>query len=146
MYFIYIYTCPISAHCVMRKWLLLNDPDDSSSGAKGYLKVSLFVLGTGDEPPVRLTDQITFTGAGCFLFPHVNMVAVPLALSHGISFHLLCCRWRTGRQMTIKMTLRVICCCQLVWPCDGPPCHWRCSELRTFPRVRWAAVVIFVTS
>lgn len=43
----------IAAHCVMRKWLLLNDPDDSSSGAKGYLKVSLFVVGTGDEPPVR---------------------------------------------------------------------------------------------
>uniref|UniRef100_A0A671NXJ7 Myoferlin-like n=1 Tax=Sinocyclocheilus anshuiensis TaxID=1608454 RepID=A0A671NXJ7_9TELE len=27
--------------------------NDSSSGAKGYLKVSMFVLGTGDEPPVR---------------------------------------------------------------------------------------------
>lgn len=36
----------------MRKWLLLSDPDDSSSGAKGYLKVSIIVLGTGDEPPV----------------------------------------------------------------------------------------------
>uniref|UniRef100_A0A4W6DL90 Myoferlin n=1 Tax=Lates calcarifer TaxID=8187 RepID=A0A4W6DL90_LATCA len=45
----YVYDEP--AHCVMRKWLLLNDPDDSSSGAKGYLKVSLFVVGTGDEPP-----------------------------------------------------------------------------------------------
>lgn len=42
-----------AAHSVMRKWLLLNDPDDSSSGARGYLKVSLFVVGTGDEPPVR---------------------------------------------------------------------------------------------
>lgn len=41
-----------AAHSVIRKWLLLNDPDDSSSGAKGYLKVSLFVVGTGDEPPV----------------------------------------------------------------------------------------------
>lgn len=36
----------------MRKWLLLNDPEDANSGAKGYLKVSMFVLGTGDEPPV----------------------------------------------------------------------------------------------
>jgi hypothetical protein len=36
----------------MRKWLLLNDPEDTSSGAKGYMKVSMFVLGTGDEPPV----------------------------------------------------------------------------------------------
>ncbi|XP_053197896.1 myoferlin-like [Scomber japonicus] len=45
----YVYDEP--AHCIMRKWLLLNDPDDSSSGAKGYLKVSLFVVGAGDEPP-----------------------------------------------------------------------------------------------
>ncbi|MEQ2285002.1 hypothetical protein AMECASPLE_027346 [Ameca splendens] len=41
----------------MRKWLLLNDPDDSSSGAKGYLKVSLFVVGAGDEPPVEKRDS-----------------------------------------------------------------------------------------
>lgn len=40
----------------MKKWILLNDPDDSSSGAKGYLKVSMFVLGAGDEPPVRVTS------------------------------------------------------------------------------------------
>uniref|UniRef100_A0A8C4NYS0 C2 domain-containing protein n=1 Tax=Dicentrarchus labrax TaxID=13489 RepID=A0A8C4NYS0_DICLA len=47
----------VPAHCVMRKWLLLNDPDDSSSGAKGYLKVSLFVVGAGDEPPRELNDD-----------------------------------------------------------------------------------------
>ncbi|NWZ34460.1 MYOF protein, partial [Brachypodius atriceps] len=39
-------------HAVMRKWLLLSDPEDTNSGAKGYMKVSMFVLGTGDEPPV----------------------------------------------------------------------------------------------
>uniref|UniRef100_A0AAQ5Z706 C2 domain-containing protein n=1 Tax=Amphiprion ocellaris TaxID=80972 RepID=A0AAQ5Z706_AMPOC len=46
-----------NSHCVMRKWLLLNDPDDSSSGAKGYLKVSLFVVGTGDEPPAEKRES-----------------------------------------------------------------------------------------
>ncbi|XP_056286626.1 myoferlin-like isoform X1 [Pseudoliparis swirei] len=51
----YVYDEP--AHCVMRKWLLLNDPDDSSSGAKGYLKVSLFVVGAGDEPPAEKRDS-----------------------------------------------------------------------------------------
>ncbi|XP_029311419.1 LOW QUALITY PROTEIN: myoferlin-like [Cottoperca gobio] len=51
----YVYDEP--AHCVMRKWLLLNEPDDSSSGAKGYLKVSLFVVGAGDEPPVEKSDS-----------------------------------------------------------------------------------------
>ncbi|XP_047464491.1 myoferlin isoform X4 [Mugil cephalus] len=50
----YVYDEP--AHSVMRKWLLMNDPDDSSSGAKGYLKVSLFIIGTGDEPPVEKRD------------------------------------------------------------------------------------------
>uniref|UniRef100_A0A8C8RXS8 Myoferlin n=1 Tax=Pelusios castaneus TaxID=367368 RepID=A0A8C8RXS8_9SAUR len=39
------------SHAVMRKWLLLSDPEDTNSGAKGYLKVSMFILGAGDEPP-----------------------------------------------------------------------------------------------
>lgn len=47
----YVYDEP--AHCVMRKWLLLNDPEESSSGAKGYLKVTLFIVGAGDDPPVE---------------------------------------------------------------------------------------------
>ncbi|KAK1164574.1 myoferlin-like isoform X2 [Acipenser oxyrinchus oxyrinchus] len=50
----YVYDEP--GHTVMRKWLLLNDPDNSSSGAKGYLKVSMFIVGTGDEPPVENRD------------------------------------------------------------------------------------------
>ncbi|NXA55410.1 DYSF protein, partial [Nothocercus julius] len=41
-----------SEHAFLRKWLLLSDPEDFSAGAKGYLKVSLFVLGPGDEAPV----------------------------------------------------------------------------------------------
>ncbi|KAI4889280.1 hypothetical protein NFI96_010829, partial [Prochilodus magdalenae] len=53
----YIYDEP--AHCIMRKWLLLSDPDDSSSGAKGYLKASLFIVGTGDDPPVEKRDRDT---------------------------------------------------------------------------------------
>uniref|UniRef100_A0AAX7TPC6 C2 domain-containing protein n=1 Tax=Astatotilapia calliptera TaxID=8154 RepID=A0AAX7TPC6_ASTCA len=54
----YFYVCgPFTAHCVMRKWILLNDLDDSSSGAKGYLKVSLFVVGTGDDPPVEKRES-----------------------------------------------------------------------------------------
>ncbi|NXY90783.1 DYSF protein, partial [Alcedo cyanopectus] len=39
-------------HSFLRKWLLLSDPEDFSAGAKGYLKVSLAVLGPGDEAPV----------------------------------------------------------------------------------------------
>ncbi|KAM9847707.1 myoferlin [Aulostomus maculatus] len=40
-----------AGHAILRKWLLLSDPDDSSSGAKGYLKVSIIVVATGEEPP-----------------------------------------------------------------------------------------------
>ncbi|NXK11508.1 DYSF protein, partial [Herpetotheres cachinnans] len=40
-------------HAFLRKWLLLSDPEDFSVGAKGYLKVSLFVLGPGDEAPLE---------------------------------------------------------------------------------------------
>uniref|UniRef100_A0A8C0JRZ0 Myoferlin n=1 Tax=Canis lupus dingo TaxID=286419 RepID=A0A8C0JRZ0_CANLU len=46
-----------NSHAVMRKWLLLNDPEDASSGAKGYMKVSMFILGTGDEPPAEKRDR-----------------------------------------------------------------------------------------
>ncbi|TKS85668.1 Dysferlin Dystrophy-associated fer-1-like protein [Collichthys lucidus] len=50
----YIYDEP--GHAIIRKWLLLSDPDDSSSGARGYLKVSIIVVGTGDEPPTERRD------------------------------------------------------------------------------------------
>lgn len=50
--FEYVILCP--DHAIIRKWLLLSDPDDTSSGAKGYLKVSIIVLGNGDEPPVSV--------------------------------------------------------------------------------------------
>uniref|UniRef100_A0A665VJG2 Dysferlin, limb girdle muscular dystrophy 2B (autosomal recessive) n=1 Tax=Echeneis naucrates TaxID=173247 RepID=A0A665VJG2_ECHNA len=44
-------------HCFLRKWLLLCDPDDLSAGVKGYLKVSLFVLAAGDEPPRECVED-----------------------------------------------------------------------------------------
>ncbi|KAL7990477.1 hypothetical protein Chor_013907, partial [Crotalus horridus] len=51
----YVYDEP--GHAVMRKWLLLNDPEDTNSSPKGYLKVSMFVLGIGDEPPVENRER-----------------------------------------------------------------------------------------
>ncbi|XP_040034731.2 myoferlin [Gasterosteus aculeatus] len=46
-----------TGHAIMRKWLLLSDPDDSSSGARGYLKVSITVVGTGDDPPTERKEM-----------------------------------------------------------------------------------------
>ncbi|KAF3708203.1 Myoferlin Fer-1-like protein 3 [Channa argus] len=51
----YIYDEP--GHAVMRKWLLLSDPDDSSSVARGYLKISIIIVGTGDEPPTEKKER-----------------------------------------------------------------------------------------
>ncbi|XP_034020743.1 dysferlin isoform X3 [Thalassophryne amazonica] len=45
-------------HCFLRKWLLLCDPDDLSAGVRGYLKVSLFVLAAGNEPPPDRRDSV----------------------------------------------------------------------------------------
>ncbi|XP_065924822.1 myoferlin isoform X7 [Magallana gigas] len=38
-------------HSFLHKWLLLSDPEDTMSGAKGYLKVCVCVIGPGDEAP-----------------------------------------------------------------------------------------------
>uniref|UniRef100_A0A8B9RJ12 Myoferlin like n=1 Tax=Astyanax mexicanus TaxID=7994 RepID=A0A8B9RJ12_ASTMX len=42
---------------VYLRWLLLSDTDDSSSGARGYLKASMIILGTGDDPPVEKREE-----------------------------------------------------------------------------------------
>uniref|UniRef100_A0A183B5V1 C2 domain-containing protein n=1 Tax=Echinostoma caproni TaxID=27848 RepID=A0A183B5V1_9TREM len=38
-------------HSMINKWLLLSNPDDPMAGAKGYLKISIVILGPGDEAP-----------------------------------------------------------------------------------------------
>lgn len=39
-------------HSIKSKWLLLSDLEDPLAGAKGYLNVSINVLGPGDEVPM----------------------------------------------------------------------------------------------
>uniref|UniRef100_A0A3B4G2F6 Myoferlin-like n=1 Tax=Pundamilia nyererei TaxID=303518 RepID=A0A3B4G2F6_9CICH len=51
----YIYDEP--SHAIMRKWLLLSDLDDSSLGPRGYLKVSIIVVATGDEPSTEKRES-----------------------------------------------------------------------------------------
>ena len=45
-----LYLYVISDHCFIHKWLLLTDPEDPSAGAKGYLKISINVIGPGADP------------------------------------------------------------------------------------------------
>ncbi|KAK3095803.1 hypothetical protein FSP39_019399 [Pinctada imbricata] len=42
-------------HAYINKWLLLSDPEDQMAGAKGYLKISVCVVGPGDEAPSMKT-------------------------------------------------------------------------------------------
>ncbi|KAF8570721.1 hypothetical protein P879_06268 [Paragonimus westermani] len=44
-------------HSLINKWLLLCDPDDPMSGAKGYLKISVVILGPGDDAPSMKVDS-----------------------------------------------------------------------------------------
>lgn len=43
-----------AGHILLRKWLGLCQPNEPSSGVRGYLKVTICVLGVGDQAPVRL--------------------------------------------------------------------------------------------
>ena len=47
----YVYNEPI--HSILYKWVFLSDKDDFMSGANGYLKVSIHVIGPGDEDLVK---------------------------------------------------------------------------------------------
>ncbi|KAM8972365.1 fer-1-like protein 5 [Pelodytes ibericus] len=44
-------------HVILRKWLSLYDPDNLSTGVRGYLKVSLYALGAGSSVPVEEEDN-----------------------------------------------------------------------------------------
>nr|XP_026691852.1 myoferlin isoform X2 [Ciona intestinalis] len=43
-------------HAYVKKWLLLTDPDDNSNSTQGYLKITICVLGAGDQPPDETED------------------------------------------------------------------------------------------
>ena len=49
-------------HAYINKWLLLSDPEDQMAGAKGYLKISICVVGPGDEAPVCIMNYIVTQG------------------------------------------------------------------------------------
>ncbi|KAH8869935.1 Dysferlin [Schistosoma japonicum] len=44
-----VYEC--DRHSMLNKWLLLCNPEDPMSGARGYLKISVVILEPGDEAP-----------------------------------------------------------------------------------------------
>ena len=53
-------------HSINRKWLLLSNDGDRMTGAKGYLKVSVNILGPGDEAPVNHSLALIFCSRHSF--------------------------------------------------------------------------------
>lgn len=45
-------------HILQRKWVMLTDPNDRGKGAQGYVKLTVMVIGPGDEVPVL--DTVVF--------------------------------------------------------------------------------------
>uniref|UniRef100_A0A2K6FEI9 Fer-1 like family member 5 n=1 Tax=Propithecus coquereli TaxID=379532 RepID=A0A2K6FEI9_PROCO len=65
----FVYHSP--GHSLLRKWLGLCQPNKPGSGVTGYLKVTISVLGVGDQAPVRLP------------LPHTPVTFPTLATSSG---------------------------------------------------------------
>lgn len=40
-------------HELYRMWIAMTDPNDETSEIRGYVKVTINVLGPGDKPPVH---------------------------------------------------------------------------------------------
>ena len=62
-------------HSIGNKWLLLSNADDANAGAKGYLLVSMGVLGSGDDAPV---SQVNFVMTYILHRPQPKYVALRL--------------------------------------------------------------------
>lgn len=77
-----------------------------------------------------------FSSSACKFDNHATTSPLPLT-AHWSVVSPAYCRQRRGRQAMTRTTLRATCCCLLEWLFAGPHCHWRCTEPRTFPRVRW---------
>uniref|UniRef100_A0A5F8H5D9 C2 domain-containing protein n=1 Tax=Monodelphis domestica TaxID=13616 RepID=A0A5F8H5D9_MONDO len=63
-----------TGHTLMRKWLGLCHSSKPTLGIRGYLKVTISVLGIGDLAPVRLCTQ---TGHGYFLHDISRSLFIP---------------------------------------------------------------------
>lgn len=98
-------------HSINRKWLLLSNEDDRMSGAKGYLKVSINILGPGDEPSVSWTLICEKKISDWNFSLMINMI------------------------MMMKMMWRVICWNLLVWCFVQRHLFWKFIEQKIYREV-----------
>uniref|UniRef100_A0A8C5YIE9 C2 domain-containing protein n=1 Tax=Marmota marmota marmota TaxID=9994 RepID=A0A8C5YIE9_MARMA len=78
----FIYHCP--GHAIIRKWLGLCHPNKSTSGVRGYLKVTICVLGAGDQAPVD--QKLTYSTDDVQVF---KSMAVPIKMAY-LQFFIYC--------------------------------------------------------
>ncbi|KAF6103374.1 fer-1 like family member 5 [Phyllostomus discolor] len=79
----FIYHSP--GHTLLRKWLGLCQPNEPSSGVRGYLKVTICALGVGDQAPV---DQKMPYGADDNI-QILKSTMVPINMAH-LQFFIYC--------------------------------------------------------
>ncbi|XP_064428635.1 fer-1-like protein 5 [Mirounga angustirostris] len=80
----FIYHSP--GHTLMRKWLGLCQPNEPSSGVRGYLKVTICVLGVGDQ---ALVDQKLPYGADDTTTQIFKSTVVPINMAY-LQFFIYC--------------------------------------------------------
>nr|XP_027775573.1 fer-1-like protein 5 [Marmota flaviventris] len=78
----FIYHCP--GHAIIRKWLGLCHPNKSTSGVRGYLKVTICVLGAGDQAPVD--QKLAYSTDDVQVF---KSMAVPIKMAY-LQFFIYC--------------------------------------------------------
>ncbi|KAF7476274.1 Hypothetical predicted protein [Marmota monax] len=78
----FVYHCP--GHAIIRKWLGLCHPNKSTSGVRGYLKVTICVLGAGDQAPVD--QKLTYSTDDVQVF---KSMAVPIKMAY-LQFFIYC--------------------------------------------------------
>ncbi|KAL0620396.1 Fer-1-like protein 5 [Plecturocebus cupreus] len=75
-----------SSHTLLRKWLGLCQPNNPSSGVRGYLKVTICALSVGDQ---ALVDQKLLYGADDTDIQIVHSAAVPVNMAY-LQFFIYC--------------------------------------------------------
>ncbi|MBZ3885416.1 Fer-1-like protein 5 [Sciurus carolinensis] len=95
----FIYHCP--GHALIRKWLGLCHPDKSSSGVRGYLKVTICAIGAGDQAPV---DQKLPYDTEVQVF---KSMTVPINMAY-LQFFIYCAEdLHSEKRPTVNPTLEV---------------------------------------
>ena len=107
-------------NAILHKWLLLSDPEDPTSSAKGYVKVCVVIIGPGDEPPVAFEKCCSVLS---FLHLLYNILQGP-KFKCTVLVRTSKCRCRKAPRTTSRRT-----CCVRRASCCDPLCS-SCASIK----------------